>query len=161
LYAQTSFVDTKHGNRRVQWGWAPEDILDLTLARKQGFQGAFGLPRELFAHVTEGVCLSKGNERSMPPSGSHFTPADEVTYTASTLGMKPLKDVVIGLRQGATHHMHHFGIKSGPEHLNKGSRHMELAANLCGSPRCRTGVYVAASSTPPNAGTGWQQPERG
>ena len=135
LYAQTSFVDTKN-NRRVQWGWAPEDILDPAVTKKQGFQGAFGLPRELFAHVAKGLRDPGGELKFF---SAHVTREDDETYTASTLGMNPLEDVVLGLRQGANH----TTMKSGP---NEGSLHMELAVTIS-QVTSRAGLYVAASHT--------------
>lgn len=143
MYAQTSFIDPKHNNRRVQWGWVPEDILDLSLARAQGFQGAFGLPRELFAHVTKGL---SGPGKELGWSGARTALAGDGTYTASTLGMKPLEDVVLGLRQNAVH----CTTPPGHKRWNKGSLHMELAVSLPGLASCRAGVYVAASAAPPS-----------
>lgn len=152
LYAQSSFVDTKRKNRRVQWGWAPEDILDSTLARKQGFQGAFGLPRELFAHVTKGLS-EPGKE--LISSSARIIRTDDGTYTASTLGMKPLEDVVLGLRQGATH----YTVQPGPGCWTKGSLHMEFTVNMSALAGCRAGVYVAASAPPGSYNDGNDQRE--
>jgi len=148
FYAQTSFLDTKHDNRRVQWGWAPEDILELSLARQQGFQGAFGLPRELFAHVTKGLWNTK---EELEASGVNFYWTHEGTYAASTLGMKPLEDVVWGLRQGAAHHTLLPSVGPEGEGRNNGSLHMEFEVNISGAmlSSCRVGVYVAASTVPP------------
>jgi len=168
MYAQTSFVDRKHNNnnnnnnknnnnnnRRVQWGWVPEDILDVSLAREQGFQGAFGIPRELFAKVTKGLS-DPGKKELLGWSGgggggARIIPADDGTYTASTLGMKPLDDVVLGLRQDAVHIC--TATPPGQQNgWNKGSLHMELAVSLPGGlVSCRAGVYVAASAAPPSS----------
>ena len=47
LYAMTSFLDTKHNDRRVQWGWSQDEPNgNLPLSRAIGYNGALGLPRE-------------------------------------------------------------------------------------------------------------------
>jgi beta-fructofuranosidase len=127
LYAQTSFVDRKHNNRRVQWG----------------FQGAFALPRELFAHVTKGLLDPDGGLQS---SGAYVTKDPNGTYTASVLGIKPLSDVVQGIRKGARK------INFSGENMHSaikilqatGSMHMELSAKLR-SVAGQVGFIIAAS----------------
>ena len=85
-YALTSFNDTKN-NRRVQWAWAPEDLVGdsgLFSATQQGFQGAITIPRHLFVHEVEwvvnddGVLMENGN--------SVQTELADGTYLAQTLG---------------------------------------------------------------------------
>ena len=49
----SSFNDTKH-NRRIQWGWAQEDLNDFGTVQ-QGYQGAFALPREIFIQDTHDI----------------------------------------------------------------------------------------------------------
>ncbi|KAH9834271.1 Glycosyl hydrolase 32 family [Teratosphaeria destructans] len=74
-YALTSFNDTKN-NRRVQWAWAPEDLVGddgLFSAKQQGFQGSLTLPRELFVHEVSNALLAH----------STHTAYDAGTYTAS------------------------------------------------------------------------------
>jgi len=133
LYAQSSFIDEKHNNRRVQWGWAPEDILNATIIKQQGFQGSFGLPRQLFAHVAKGLSDPDGKLKS---SGARVSREADGTYTASTLGMKPLEDVVRGIRTGSKR-----TIGTG---RNEGSLHMEYAVTLT-EIAGRAGLYIAAS----------------
>lgn len=99
-YALTSFNDTKH-NRRVQYAWLPEDITGdggLFSALQQGFQGSLSLPRELFVHEVDGVTADAAlvaSKNAVLVSDSHGT------VTAQTLGVRPLADVVDGLRSAA------------------------------------------------------------
>ena len=106
LYALTSFNDTKN-NRRVQIGWAPEDLVGdsgLFSATQQGFQGSHSLPRELFVHEVSGVVNVDG--QLTDNRNSLLSENGDGTFTAQTLGVRPLPDVVAGLRggEGCTHH---------------------------------------------------------
>lgn len=79
--------------------------------RQQGFQGAFGLLREVFMHTTSGVMYDEKRERhplvansiSYEPDvdGSHL-------FKATTLGIRPAPDIIAGLRKCATYR--HFSI---------------------------------------------------
>lgn len=97
LYAVTSFNDTKN-NRRVQWGWANEENNGFALLQ-QGYQGAMAIPREMYVIKTndlvnsDGGLTTKGNNRVVEHSDG--------TFTAYTLGARPLPDVVEGLHQTA------------------------------------------------------------
>lgn len=110
LYALTSFLDTKHNNRRVQWGWSEDEMNGyLPLARALGYNGAMGLPRLLSVKTIEGVVDTKDGYLSK--KGSFVLEANECkdgknkgkqTFTASTQGIQPLPDVVRALRKSAT-----------------------------------------------------------
>lgn len=97
-YALTSFNDTKN-NRRVQYAWLKEDYIGdggLFSVSQQGFQGALSLPRELFVHEVDDVTNT-----------TELTEAKTAIVengTARTLGVRPLADVVEGLRNGSTYH---------------------------------------------------------
>ncbi|KAG9876625.1 glycosyl hydrolase-like proteins family 32 superfamily, partial [Aureobasidium melanogenum] len=104
LYALSSFNDTKN-DRRVQYGWAPEDITGdggIFSANQQGFQGALSLPRELFVHTVKNVVNMDGLVTEM--GNSYLTQNLDGSFTAQTLGVRPLDDVVVGLRNGSTQH---------------------------------------------------------
>lgn len=95
LYAVTSFNDTKN-NRRIQIGWAQEDMNEFGLVQ-QGYQGALSLPRELFVLAIPNV---------VPPSPMRnssfvYTHQPNGTYTARTLGVRPAQDIVLGLRNSS------------------------------------------------------------
>ena len=143
LYAQTSFVDRKHNNRRVQWGWAREDLPGGDILKQQGFQGAFALPRELFAHVTKGLL---DPDRELQSSGAYVTKGPNGTFTASVLGIKPLSDVVQGIRKGARKiNFSRENVQSAIKILQAtGSMHMELSATLR-SVAGQVGFIIAAS----------------
>ncbi|KAK5160813.1 hypothetical protein LTR04_004547 [Oleoguttula sp. CCFEE 6159] len=145
LYALTSFNDTKN-NRRVQWGWAPEDLVGdggLFSATQQGFQGAISLPRELFVHMTTGVANADGNLTEM--GNSYVSQQSDGTFTASTLGVRPLSDVVEGLRNGTTQHNYHSGTFNASAMLRtNGSSHMEVMATVV-SATGPCGLTIAAS----------------
>ncbi|KAF7719133.1 Beta-fructofuranosidase [Penicillium ucsense] len=100
LYAMTTFNDTKN-NRRIQWGWASEDMNNFGITQ-QGYQGSFALPRELFIKDTHNVIHDMSE--SCMPGNSRFFANSNGTWTASTLGTKPVPDVVEGLHRGAKHH---------------------------------------------------------
>lgn len=93
----TTFNDTKN-NRRIQWGWAPEDSNSFGITQ-QGYQGAFALPRELFIKDTPNVIHTASNT----PGNARFFANADGTWTASTLGVRPAPDVIKGLRHGSKH----------------------------------------------------------
>ena len=134
LYALTSFNDTKN-NRRVQIGWAPEDLVGdsgLFSATQQGFQGSHSLPRELFVHEVSGVVNADGELTTN--RNSLLTEMSDGTFMAQTLGVRPLPDVVQGLRggSGCTHHSYGSSKSySGSKMLKKsGSAQMEIKATV-------------------------------
>jgi beta-fructofuranosidase len=94
----TSFDDTKN-NRRIQWGWAQEDMNDFGITQ-QGYQGAFALPREIFVKDTPNV-IPRAPESG--PGNSRYIQNPDGSWNASTLGVRPAPDVVEGLRRGARH----------------------------------------------------------
>jgi len=127
LYALTSFNDTKN-NRRVQYGWAPEDNNNFGI-NQQGFQGCLSLPRELFVHKTDGVLNADGD--LTVTGSSRLTQHADGTFTAYTLGVKPLEDVVDGLRDGSTELVFTPCQYSSSTALqSKGSNSMELTATF-------------------------------
>ncbi|KAF2218426.1 glycosyl hydrolase [Elsinoe ampelina] len=100
LYAMTSFNDTKR-NRRVQYGWAREELVGnggLFSASQQGFQGALSFPRELFVHTTRDVVNNDGLLGELGPAA--ISQELDGSFTARTLGVRPLPEVVTGLRNG-------------------------------------------------------------
>jgi len=132
LYALTSFNDTKN-NRRVQWGWAPEDLVadgGLFSATQQGFQGSHALPRELYVQTTDRVVNTESVDLgALGPS--QVTQNQDGTYTARTLGIRPLVGVVTGLRNGSTQHSFPGGtFKKTTMLMTNGSTHMELSATV-------------------------------
>jgi beta-fructofuranosidase len=98
LYAVTSFNDTKN-NRRVQWGWANEEMNDFAIAQ-QGFQGAFAIPREMYVKKTAGLVNADGQLTTI--GNNRLVEHSDGTFTAYTLGARPLPEVVEALREGAT-----------------------------------------------------------
>ncbi|CAI6338806.1 unnamed protein product [Periconia digitata] len=140
LYAVTSFHDSKN-NRRVQWGWANEEL--NAYYTQQGYQGAFALPREMYVIKKQGLInpdgrlTTKGNNRVIEHSDG--------TFTAYTLGARPLPEVVTGLRDGASQKSYATnGTSTQTQLIGTGSSHMELKAklrNITGS----VGLTVAAS----------------
>lgn len=139
LYAMTSFVDTKNKNRRIQWGWAPEDMGNFGLLQ-QGFQGALALPRELFVHETRNVVLAAG----APKGNFRYVQNEDGTFHAYTLGARVLDDVACALRNGSQVWHGPAGTQTESKILGNGSTHMELTAtfrNIQGV----VGLTIAAS----------------
>ncbi|CUS11049.1 unnamed protein product [Tuber aestivum] len=131
LYAITSFYDTK-GCRRVSWGWSQEDMNDYGV-NAQGFQGAMGLPRELFVHKTYNVVAD--NKTATTPTNTNYSkPSANGTYTVTSLGMKPLPDVVESLRSKAQMHQIEDKKYTSPQKLDGiSSDHFELSATIRGA----------------------------
>lgn len=140
LYAVTSFNDTKN-NRRVQWGWAIDELTDAQT--QQGFNGAFALPREMYVKKTIGLVnangglTTKGTNRVVEQSNG--------TYTAYTLAARPLPEVVSALRNNASQQSFPTnGTLSSSRNVGSGSSHMEITAtfrNFTGP----AGLTIAAS----------------
>ncbi|KAJ9657035.1 hypothetical protein H2201_008312 [Coniosporium apollinis] len=129
LYALTSFNDTKN-NRRVEWGWAPEDMGDFALTQ-QGFQGCMALPRERFVHVTKGV--QDVNDELTQPGNFRATRQADGTYTSYTLGVMPLNEVVRAITKRARRVKvdHRRGRCDRPKKLmSSSSNHFKLYAEL-------------------------------
>ncbi|KAF2260980.1 sucrose-6-phosphate hydrolase [Lojkania enalia] len=140
LYAVTSFNDTKN-NRRVQWGWAPEEMNDFGITQ-QGFQGAFALPREQFVKITKGLVNVDGNLTTL--GNNRLIEHNDGTFTAYTLGVRPLEDVVIGIRNSTMQRNYPGGHINTSSSSFNGSIHMEIMAtfrNFSGS----AGLSIAAS----------------
>ncbi|KAF2177417.1 glycoside hydrolase family 32 protein [Zopfia rhizophila CBS 207.26] len=140
LYAVTSFNDTKN-DRRVLWGWAPEEMNDFGITQ-QGFQGAFALPREVFVKISKGVVNANGQLTT--PGNNRLVEHTDGTFTAYTLGARPLPEVVSGIRNGTTQQNIAVGSVSKSRIAGNGSIHMELMAtfsNFSGA----AGLTVAAS----------------
>lgn len=131
LYALSSFNDTKN-NRRVQYGWAPEDLVGdagLFSATQQGFQGSFSLARELFVQTTRGLANPDGVLGEMGPS--YVSQSLDGSFSAQTLGVRPLPDVVTGLRNGSTQHSWAGNTYNGTATLMaNASSHMEVSATV-------------------------------
>lgn len=99
-YALTSFNDTKH-NRRVQWAWIKEDVVGdegLFSFQQQGYQGAMSIPRELFVHEVPNVTVT---DELTTAKTAALEEQDDGTFSARTMGIRPLEDVVEGIRAGA------------------------------------------------------------
>lgn len=97
----SSFNDTKN-NRRLQWGWAQEDLNDFGTVQ-QGYQGAFALPREIFIQDTPNILHKNSSSETDKLGNARFIKQSNGTWSASTLGVRPAPDVVAGLQRGANH----------------------------------------------------------
>lgn len=145
-YALTSFNDTKN-NRRVQWAWAPEDLVGdggIFSARQQGFQGSLTLPRELFVQEVSGVVDVNGTIAANKEAV--LTQDADGTYTAQTLGKRPLADVVAGITANATYASYSSGTTYTSSQVleQQGDAHMVLRATSTASTGA-FGLIVAAS----------------
>jgi sucrose-6-phosphate hydrolase SacC (GH32 family) len=144
-YAITSFNDTKN-NRRVQWGWAPEDIVGdggIFSANAQGFQGSLTLPRELFIHEVDNVV--DVDSAIAESKSAVLSKNEDGTYTAQSLGIRPLPDVIKGMTSNATYKNYGSKTYDSSAHLEQqGSAHMELKATI-GSATGAFGLRIAAS----------------
>ncbi|EXJ83068.1 hypothetical protein A1O1_06686 [Capronia coronata CBS 617.96] len=143
LYAITSFNDTKN-NRRVQIGWAREDMNGFGIVQ-QGYQGALSIPRELFVMNTPSIILPMRNTSSV------YTRQSNGTYTARTMGARPAQDIVLGLRNGSNVFnctVHSFvgkGNGYGSNMLMKAMNTSYEVSMTIDSTRGRTGLTIGAS----------------
>lgn len=144
-YAITSFYDTKM-KRRIQWTWAPEDILGdggLFGTLQNGYQGALGFPRELFVHEADGLSDPKGTLVS--GKEAVVTKNADGTYFASTHGRRPASDVVNGLRKDAKYKLYGKGkCKQAQIVEEQGSSHMEIKATIAAHSGAVGVVFAAA-----------------
>lgn len=138
-YALTSFNDTKN-NRRVQYAWLKEDYPGdegLFSARQQGFSGALSLPRELFVHEVDDV--------EETPALIEAKTSIVENGTARTLGVRPLPDVVEGLRNGTRYKTFKTANYSSSTILQRqASDHLELTTTITASTG-PVGLTIAAS----------------
>lgn len=71
--------------RTVVWGWLPEDDLPESELKRKGWNGCFGVPRELFLLELEGVWREPGFEDLRGTS--------KQSSRISTLGIRPLSEL--------------------------------------------------------------------
>jgi beta-fructofuranosidase len=127
LYAVTSFEDTKN-NRRVQWGWANEEMNDFAITQ-QGFQGAFAIPREMYVKKTTGLVNADGQLTTL--GNNHLVQHNDGTFTAYTLGARPLPEIVAALRNGADRRdIPTIETFSTSRYAGAGASHMEIVATF-------------------------------
>jgi beta-fructofuranosidase len=128
FYAATTFNDTKH-NRRVIWGWSDEDMNDYGITA-QGFQGALGLPRELFIHKTHNVTAP--SDGRLTAQTGNWTETSAGLYTVKTLGSRPLPDVVEALHSSKPVELTGFRVGANQTVALKGlrSQHFHLQASV-------------------------------
>jgi beta-fructofuranosidase len=110
---------------------------------QQGFQGAFALPREMYAKKTTGLVNADGMLTTL--GNNRLVEHADGTFTAYTLGARPLPEVVEGIRNGSTaQNISSTGTFISSTHAGNGTSHMELTAtfrNFTGA----AGLTIAAS----------------
>lgn len=118
-YAHSTWADTRKGNnRRVMWGWANEDPeLDMRyhVLKAFGYAGSMTLPTELFVKETQGV------RKNHYVDGNEWIAGKGGAYTAQTLGIRPLTEVVETIKKGATQQALNVGLvstKGGPQKVS-------------------------------------------
>ncbi|KAJ5376096.1 hypothetical protein N7509_012982 [Penicillium cosmopolitanum] len=148
LYAISSFNDTKN-NRRIQWGWAQEDLNDFG-AVQQGYQGAFALPREVFIQDTQNVLRSSSSSKDTTLGNARFFKSANGTWTASTLGVRPAPDVVKGLQHGSKHTKYPCTARSCKTDQIKLPNHPSNSYQLSLSIKRTTGVAGITIGASPN-----------
>lgn len=90
-YAANSFEDPKT-QRRIVYGWVPEEDIPSSMARSKGWNGCLAIPRELFLlrvpNVQKGVC----SDLSTIASCEVLREADG-SQSLITLGVRPAEEV--------------------------------------------------------------------
>jgi len=112
--------------------------------RAQGFQGALGLPREVFVKETHNIILEPGNHLS-GKTDSYLTQHANGTFTARTLGVRPLPDVVAGLQRNCKPKLLTHATTNGTTYLPLDSSHFHLRATL--STLSPAGLTILSSPT--------------
>jgi len=112
--------------------------------RAQGFQGALGLPREVFVKETHNIISEHGSPLGAK-SESYLTKHANGTLTARTLGVRPLPDVVAGLERKRKPRRFRRAATDGTSYLPLCSSHFHLRATL--STSSRAGLTVLSSPT--------------
>ncbi|KAF2723331.1 glycoside hydrolase family 32 protein [Polychaeton citri CBS 116435] len=96
-YAASSFHDPKT-DTRIVWGWIPEEEIPIDSCHAKGWNGCFGIPREIFLSHTDNVV---GAITSPLTEMTNFklSPDSNRTHVARTLGIRPLRQLAT-LRKG-------------------------------------------------------------
>ncbi|KAG2180457.1 hypothetical protein INT44_003461 [Umbelopsis vinacea] len=89
-YAANSFHDPVN-NRRVVWGWIPEEDIPVRHLEKRGFNGCMGIMRELFLLTIPNVTGTLRTPLDQLPT-IQVIPNDNGTNTLHTLGIRPLRE---------------------------------------------------------------------
>lgn len=89
-YAANSFHDPVH-NRRIVWGWIPEEDVPVGHLEKRGFNGCLGILRELFLVTIPHVVGTLRTPLDQLPT-VQCVPNENGTNTIHTLGIRPLKE---------------------------------------------------------------------
>lgn len=92
FYAANSFFDPVM-DRRVLWGWLPEEDVPLEHCTAKGWNGSLALPRELFIQRMTGVVGSIESELSTIGSIKATKETDSDTFLVETLGIRPLPEL--------------------------------------------------------------------
>ena len=101
----------------------------MNLTISSGFQGSLALFRELFVHEVDNVVDTDGAIAAS--KSAVLTANSDGTYLAQTLGVRPLPDVVEGIRQGSTATSYGGGTYTGQKMLKTaGSTSMEITATV-------------------------------
>ncbi|PNH45698.1 hypothetical protein VD0004_g2232 [Verticillium dahliae] len=142
-YAQATWNDTKE-NRRVMWGWAIEEVNDayvFNTTKQLGYNGVMTLPTELFVKETKNVLNC-----DVQPDGNLCVKQKDGSFTAETLGLRPLPDVLDLMRNGSEAHDFDVGELHSTHHravTHAGSSY-ELKATLSNF-NGTAGILVAQS----------------
>ncbi|KAF8470758.1 glycosyl hydrolase [Kalaharituber pfeilii] len=115
LYALSSFWDKKN-ERRIYWGWSEDELGgSVPLTRALGYQGAMGIPREVFIQYVDKVVDTEDGYLSKRSSFVVEEMGKKGKYlSVSTHGMRPLPEIVKALKKTAGGFYNFKGGKRGP-----------------------------------------------
>lgn len=90
-YAANSFLDPV-SNRRIVYGWIPEEDITLEAAKRKGWNGSLAIPREIFLLRVPNVEKALGSNLSeIYPFESKVEP--DGSTTIFTLGVRPIDEM--------------------------------------------------------------------
>lgn len=94
FYASNTFYDPVK-ERRVLWGWLPEEDLPIEHCKEKGWNGSLGVPREIYLYRTTGVTGALRSSLGDITSIRATSEGSGETYTVETLGVSPLPDLSV------------------------------------------------------------------
>ena len=94
-YAANSFHDPKT-QRRIVFGWIPEEDLPVTSAKRKGWNGCQALPREVYLlSISNVVGALQSRLEDISCIDLERSPAEAGSLTIHTLGVRPLSELAL------------------------------------------------------------------
>ena len=147
-YAANSFFDTAT-NRRIVYGWIPEEDAPASYHAAKGWNGAMALPREVFLLTLRKVTRALRSPLANMVCFEQHEEADGTT-TMHTLGIRPIAELA-EFRRNASRHQRFPRMSlsqvGGPKRLaTTTSPNWELSATITVSQKCKAVIFYIRSN---------------